>query len=225
MDTKKYIISAGIVATMLVGISSLAIAQDSNTVQPTTISASPARPQPTVVQIGPGGRTLLRGDIIAVGASSLTVKSWGGNWIINISADTELMPNSDMSQFKVGDFVGVQGIVNPESTDWQVTATLVRDWSVRKVEQENRQEIKDIIKEGTPRNWQGSASNLSGTSFTLTIDGMAYTVNVAAGAKIVNEKYSVIAFADIKTGDTVRVWGPVTDTTISASVVRDISIR
>jgi len=219
MNIKKYIVYATLVATMIVGAGSMALAEDSNTSSPSSY------PKPMIIDINSSGKILLRGTITAVGTSSLTVKSWGGNWIINILTDTKIVPGDTISQFTVGDFVGVHGQVK-EGVDWTVDATYIRDWSVRQEIQETKKEIKELKKSVDAKNWQGTASNINTTnnSFTLMIDEVAYTVSLASGARIVNRNYNDISLASITTGHTVRVWGPATDTTITAYVVRDISI-
>ena len=131
MTAKKILIGAGAVATILIGGASLVIAQNDTSIQPSTTVVSDSRPQPMIVNIGPGGKTLLRGEIKTVGSSSLTVKSWGGDWIINISSSTQLMPKTDISQFAVGDFIGVQGMVN-QSASLTIDATLVRNWTAKR---------------------------------------------------------------------------------------------
>ena len=219
MNIKKYIVYATLVATMLVGAGSMALAEDSNTSSPSSY------PKPMIIEINSSGKILLRGTITAVGTSSLTVKSWGGNWIINILTDTKIVPGDTISQFTVGDFVGVHGQVK-EGVDWTVDATYVRDWSLKQEWQTVKKEIRELKKSVDARNWQGTASNINTTtnSLTLTIDGTAYTVNVVADAKIVNRNYSLISLSDIMSGHTVRVWGSATDTTITAYVVRNTSI-
>lgn|SRR3989344_21230 len=224
---KKYIAITGI-TTLLVTGAMIVLAQESSV--PATANAnaavSAATPQPMVVQIGPGGRTLLRGTVSVVGTNSLTVKSWGGDWVINISATTKLMPGSDMSQFAVGDFVGAQGITSASAL-WTVDATLVRNWTVRKTIQEDRKEVRELIKSITARNWQGIASNVNidAKTLTLTIEGTAYSVVLAPGAKVVNVNFTAMDFSMINNGDIVRAYGPATDTTITASVLRDVSVK
>ena len=218
MDTKKYIVAAGVVASLLGGVMMVS-AQNAAPVAVANMS------QKMVVEIGPTGRTLLRGTVTAVGASSLTVKSWGGDWIINIASTTKLMPGSDMTQFQVGDFVGAQGVTSTTAV-WTVDATLVRNWTARVTMQDTRKEIKDLMKSMTPRNWQGVVVgdvNADG-SFKLKIGEVTYDIKLVTGAKVVNKNYIAISSGAIKLGDTVRVYGPATDTTITASVVRDVSI-
>lgn len=178
-----------------------------------------------VLEVGPAGRVLMRGTVKTVGTNSLTVTSWGGDWMVNVVSTTNILPASSMSQFMIGDFVGVQGSV-VQGVPWTIDATLVRDWTAKKAEQTNKQEIKNLMQSATPKNWQGTASNVntSTNSLTLTIDGTAYTVNLAANAKVVNFQYINMNLADIKSGDTVRIWATVSGTSATAYVVRDTSI-
>ena len=240
MNKKKYIITAGVIATVLGGalfLTSVYAQDQMGTSTNSNVNVNTAdHPKPMIIEIGPAGRAMLRGEITAVGTNSLTVKSWGGSWIINVSSATKINPVTDLSQFKVGDFIGVQGQINT-SAAWTIDATLVRNWTERKTMQEekqatmkerhnNEQEIKNVIKNESPKNWQGTASNINvaDASFTLTVDGTAYTVKVVTDAKIVNQTFLSTNLADIKDGHTVRVWGPVSGTAISAYVVRDVSI-
>ena len=226
MNTKKYLIGAGLTVTILGGVVSLALAED---MMMKKTSEASSHPKPMVVQIGPNGNALLRGNIKTVGTDFLTVTSWGGDWMVNVSSSDAriiIIPKVDIAQFKAGDFVGVQGSVN-KNASFTIDATIVRNWTERKEMQAAKQEIKQMIKAQNTRNWQGTASNVnvSARSLTLTINGTAYTVNIAVDAKIVNKKYLTIPLSDIKDGHTVRVWGPSSDTTITASLVRDVSIE
>ena len=227
MFTKKYMVALALGVVLVAGATSLVLAEDTASVKANiTVNALVSYPQPMIVNIGPRGNVLLRGTVSAVGSNTLTVKSWGGDWVVNISSATKLAPGSDMSQFKVGDFVGLHGVVN-QNAAWTIDATLVRNWTVRKAVTEIRKEIKTIA----AKNWQGVVSNVNtdAKSFTLTIDGkgvdgVSYAVTITSDAKVVNQNCTSISFGDIKNGDKIRVWGPAVDTTITASVVRNISI-
>ncbi len=216
MNITKKIMYVGLAATMLVGAASFTLAQ--------TPSSTPNPAGKMVLEIGPEGRTLLRGTVDSVGTNSLVVKSWGGNWTVNVSSSTKLMPTTDLSKFQKGDFVGVQGTMDTNAA-WTVNANLVRDWTIREQVKTNEKEVRQMIKDMKPRNFQGLASAVSSNSFTLTSDGVAYTVNLTTNAKIFNQKFLAMAFADIKNGDTIRVYGTLLGTTITASVVRDIFIQ
>jgi len=149
MNTKKYVVAIGVVAAVLTGATSLVLAENnmmgqdtSSLMMPTTSMVDTFRPQPMVLQVGPEGKVLLRGIVSAVGASSLTVKSWGGDWIVNVHSSARVLPeNATLSQFAVGDFVGAQGMVN-QSALWTIDATLVRDWTAKKTGQGNTEILK-----------------------------------------------------------------------------------
>ncbi|MDE2020812.1 MAG: hypothetical protein KGJ13_10795 [Patescibacteria group bacterium] len=201
------------------------------TVAPTAVSVPASQSQPMILQVGAAGKVLLRGTVASVSAGSLTVTSWGGAWTVNVGSGAEVLPvaaGNDLAQFKVGDYVGVQGTVS-RSAIWTVDATLVRDWTYRQaVNQERQQNVQSIhatIKNGTPRNYVGVASNISGSSLTLTeADGTSYTVDVALGAEVVNRNYITLPFSGIRNNDNVRVWGVNASGTITAQIVRDVSI-
>ena len=216
----KSIISVGAVVTLI--SSSFLVVSAHETSTPNEKHDHPAM----VLNVNPNGKILLRGTVQSVGTNSITVKSWGGDWVVNVSTSTKLMPEGvSLSDFKVGDFVGVHGSTSTTAT-LTVDATLVRDWRVKEESQMMKKEIKGMMEAGTPRNRQGAASNINvpAKSFTLTMEDKTFTVNVTADAKIVNKNYITITFGDILVGDTVRVWGSLSDTTITASVVRDVSI-
>ncbi|MBU6500363.1 MAG: hypothetical protein KGJ89_00845 [Patescibacteria group bacterium] len=226
MTIRKIVMGTAVVGSVL-AFALIASAQTAST----TTSGSPGTPsQPMVFEAGPAGRVLLRGTIDSVSANLLTVKSWGGDWTVNVGSGAEVLPvaaGNDLTQFKTGDFVGVQGTVS-QSANWTVDATLVRDWTYRQAvnqeRQQNVQSIRQTIQSGTPRNFQGTAGAVSGSTFTLTVNGTPYTVNVAANAQVVNRNWLTLSLASIQSGDTVRVWGTNASGTITAQIVRDVTI-
>ncbi len=220
-NSKKYIAVAGLATALLSG-AMMVSAQDSPTATAAKVN------QKMVLEVGPAGRTLMRGTVTVVGTNSLTVKSWGGDWVVNVSASTKLAPRVDMSQFQVGDFVGVQGLMST-SAAWTIDASFVRNWTERKEikaeVKENREGIKAVIKAITARNWEGVVVgdvNADG-SFKLQVGSATYDIKMATGAKVVDKGYVTLSPSSIKAGHTVRVYGPAADTTITASVVRDVS--
>jgi len=190
-----------------------------------------------VLEVGPKGNVLLRGTVNEIGANFLKVKSWGGEWMVNIPSSAQILPeNATLTQYAVGDFVGVQGTVS-QSALWTVDARLVRDWTAKKVIKEereaikkerrnNQEEIREVMKNESPKNWQGIATNINvdAKTFTLTVGGTVYTVQLVTDAKIVDKMFLSTSLTDVKEGDTVRIWGPLTDTTINAYVLRDVMI-
>jgi hypothetical protein len=190
----------------------------------------PVKAERPILEVDPEGKVLMRGTIVSVGSKSLTVNSWGGTWTVNVSPTTKVLPEAtgnDLTNLKQGDFVGIQGTVS-QSSQLTIDAVLIRDWTYHQtLNQERQQNIKSanaLKKSMAPKNYVGTASNVSDNSFTLTINGVANTVNVAPGAKIVNRNWITIKLSDIKDGDNVRVWGTNDNGTITASIVRDVSI-
>ena len=159
MNIKKYIIGAGLVSAILGGAALVVLAQDlnqNNNMGQNTESMKMEASREMAVRAGTQmvlevnhqGKVLMRGSIESIGSGSLTVKSWGGSWIVNISSATKLLPGTDMSQFKIGDFVGVQGAINTGSS-WMIDATIVRDWAAKKIEQMDKkteQENKEMMR-------------------------------------------------------------------------------
>lgn len=222
---KKTIIISGAALTLALATSVFAqVATPVAVVAPVSVPG-----QQMVLHVEANGKVLLRGTVDAVSTNALTIKSWGGDWTINVPASAEVLPAAaTLANFKVGDFVGVQGLVN-QSAAWTVDATLVRDWTERQaLTQEIRQNVQSARQEmqaNTPRTLQGTVSNLSGQSFTLTTsNGASYSVSLTADAKILMNNWLTLDFSRVQNGDIVRVWGPVSSSTVSASIFRDTSI-
>ena len=180
------------------------------------------------LEVGPRGRVLIRGFVGSVGTDSVTVKSWGGSWKV-MSAGT----TADLSKFNVGDYVGAIGTIST-SEDWTIDAKILLNHSARKGlegertgnKKEVRGEIKTEHKEKRERAKleEGSVTGISGSSLTVDLKGVSVTVDTGATTKIINKKWGTIAFSDITVGDKVRVYGTAFSSTITAKVVRDISI-
>jgi len=226
---KKLIAGVSTIVTVATFATILIASAQTTSTSPVIVSSSAVSEHP-ILQIGPEGRVLMRGTIASVASGVLTVTSWGGVWTVNVSPETKVLPvaaGNDLTQFKAGDFVGVMGVVS-QSANWTINATLVRDWTYRQVvNQERRENIQSanaLRKSNTPRDYVGTASNVSGNSFTLTVEGVADTVNVVSNAKIVNRNWITIPLSSIQNGDNVRVWGVNASGTITASIVRDVSI-
>lgn len=223
---KKIVAVLGIVG--LLAVTGVAFAENASTTTSGSGQAVVTPRQPMVLQVGPGGKVLLRGTVNSVSTNSLNVKSWGGDWTVNVLASAELMPQGiALSAVKQGDFVGVQGTVD-QSASWTVSASLVRDWTERQaLNQEIRQNVQTVrdILSGVPRNVEGTLSALSDKSFTLTTKGgTSFSVTLASGAQILQRNWLTLDFGQVQNGDMVRVWGPVASSTISASIFRDLSI-
>jgi hypothetical protein len=186
-----------------------------------------SKSQQPILQVGAAGKVQMRGTIASVASGMLTVNSWGGAWTVNVGASARIFPAAtSTTQFKAGDFVGVQGTVS-QSASLTIDATFVRDWTLPatmvKQNENNGQSSEGGTKSG-PRNFVGVASNLNGSMFTLTVNGMAESVIVSPGAQVVNRNRLTIPLASIQSGDSVRVSGVNASGTITAQIVRDMSI-
>ena len=208
----------------------LAFAQDATTTPPVTVPApvATAVSHPMVLQIGPKGAVLLRGTIDSVSSGSVTVKSWGGDWTVNVPASASVLPQGTaLSDMKQGDFVGVQGTVD-STANFTVDAKLIRDWTERQaVRQEIRSNVQ-AVRATMSRIVQGTLSNLDATAETFTLTnaaGTAYSVSLSSGAKVIGKNFTTIQLSQATNGDMVRVYGTVASSTISASIFRDVSVK
>lgn len=223
MFSKKMITVAGAAALLFAGT---AFAQ---TGTETAATAHETHSMPMVIEIHKGGGALLRGTVESATDSSITVNSWGGAWTIVISSDTRVLPHGVApSAFQKGDFVGVEGTVNT-SASWTIDAKLVRDWTARKAAHQemkrNEHAVKQQIHSTRPRNFEGVASSVDtmARTFTLASEGQSYSVILTAHAQILKKNWLTLDLASVKDGDKVRVWGTAASSTISASVLRDLS--
>ncbi len=222
--TQKTLVMFGIIGSL--AFAGVAFAQTTATTPTVTAPA-----QQTLLQVSPAGRVLLRGTIDSVSSGSVLVKSWGGDWTVNIPVSAQVLPQGvAASDFKTGDFVGVQGTIN-QSANWTVDSTLVRDWTARQaLNQEirsNVQAVRETMTSG-PRTIQGTLSNLDATAQTFTLTnsaGTAFSVSLASGAKLLANNWTTLDFTKVNNGDTVRVYGTVANSAISASIFRDVSVK
>ena len=196
-----------------------------------TATVSPKASSQMVLQVGPNGKVLLRGTVSSASSGSVTVKSWGGDWTVTVPSSASVLPQGEaLSSFKAGDFVGVQGAIDP-SASWTVNATLIRDWTARTEATQqikaNVQAVRQTMTSG-PRTIQGTISNLDAAAQTFTLTnaaGTAYSVSLASGAKILAKNWATLDFSKVSNGDTVRAYGTVASSSISASIFRDVSVK
>jgi hypothetical protein len=216
----------------LVLAASVSLAQETSPSATSSVPVTKPHPLPMVVEIGPAGNALIRGTVtnVDVGTDSLTVKSWGGDWTVKIDTNTKLLPNGlTLNQIKAGDFVGLNGKVNSEET-LTVHATLIRDWTEKKITKEEvketKKEVKQILKETKPKIHVLTVETIDKTNNTLTakLNGQTITVKLANGAKLIDRNFKTITFDKIEANDKIRVYGVLSGNTLEASVIRDISI-
>jgi len=212
----NYIKTAGILAGIaFFGLASVAFAQ----------AASPMS-----VNIGVGGHATLRGTVTAVSASSISVKSWGGTWTVQVGSATKVTPHAgaanDASDIKVGDTISVNGTAVADAA-WTIDAKTISDPAMAKAVEQERKSNENAIKQAVKTTFQGIVSNLSGASFTLTTGGgSAFTVQTNSSTKFLNNRFlSLSGTTTVGSGDHVRVFGTNASGTVTAKIVRDISIH
>ncbi len=103
-----------------------------NPTPPLTITypAPGTTPAPMVLDVSSDGRVLVRGTVLMASANLITVRSWGGIWIVRTTPQSVVIPQivpGDMSALRVGDFVGIDGYMSGQI--YTIDATLVRDWT------------------------------------------------------------------------------------------------
>lgn len=153
-------------AVSILGLVSLAMAQDTASTPPAPSPAAHPLFKPAELNINPAGRFLTHGMIVeSVSGNSFVGKIWGTSWTVNVVNASELkflLQNGEgvgqitlSSVLKSGDEVGVSGWVD-DSRELTVNGQVVRNYSLgdiqefknRENEQENEQENKDEEKTG-----------------------------------------------------------------------------
>ncbi len=229
--TKKIAASLGVLGFLASAGVAFALTSATATTDATATVAAPAAAQAPVLQVGPNGKVLLRGTVASTASGSITVKGWGGDWTVNVPSTASVLPQGEtLSNFQAGDFVGVQGTVD-SSSNWTINATLIRD---RTAKQALTEQIKTNVQAAhatmlaSARTVQGTLSNLDATAQTFTLtnaSGTAYSVSLASGAKLLASNWATLNFTKVNNGDTVRVFGSITGSALSASIFRDISVK
>ena len=220
-------VSVALLATALVAGAETTSTAASTTTTSTVTVTSPA-PQMSVM-INAQGRGTLRGTVDAISAGSLLLKTWGGDWTVNIASGTQVLPTSmggSLSQLKVGDVVTVEGMA-VGGANLTLNATKIHSLTLRMTvkneEKQNREGAKDIMKGAMPRNFAGVVSNVAANAFTLTSDGVSYLVNLATNAEVVTRNWITLPFTSIQNNDNIRIWGVNASGTITAQIVHDLS--
>lgn len=125
---KKYLSGGiGVAVVALAIASAIALVASAQSPNASTNAVS----GPIMISINPNGKVLLRGTIESVGATTVVVKSWGGSWTIKIApTSTIVSTNRSVSDFKVGNIVGVSGTMAQDGS-FAIDASLLRLWGQR----------------------------------------------------------------------------------------------
>lgn len=139
---KKIILIAG--AAGVLALTSTAFAEEDASVRANMgmrMSVSQPMMKMDMLNISPSGEATIRGTVSAVNGNIVSVKSWGGEWMIRISDATQynapkrwMMATSSTSsstvptpvKFTVGDFIGVQGRVSTDAS-WTIDAKFINN--------------------------------------------------------------------------------------------------
>lgn len=200
---KKILVAGAILSLLSLVIVPMALAQ--------TTTSAPATSSPVYsISAGTNGNVTLRGTLKAISGTSLTVTSWGGDWMVDVSSAKLLRrfgAVAGIAEFQTGDQLTVQGKVST-SASWSITATRVQDMSIQ---------AKNADSTGTV-----SSLNAGARTFSLTTKNKGVVVVTVNGdAKIYLGK-NPAQISDLANGQTVRVQGvwDRTASTILASLVR-----
>lgn len=79
-----------------------------------------------ILKVESNGDTVLRGVVTAISSNTLSVKTWGGVWTIDLSKLPSGFQQNEAAKIKVGDFVGVNGIM--DQTTQIIVAKFARVW-------------------------------------------------------------------------------------------------
>lgn len=94
-----------------------------------TTPSGPRPKQPQVLEVNGKGNVLMRGTVTAANGDSLTISSWGGSWtVLPAEAPEIISKDKTISSIAVGDYVGVQGTIVPNTT-LTIKAKVVRNRS------------------------------------------------------------------------------------------------
>ncbi|HVZ75909.1 MAG TPA: hypothetical protein VG934_01400 [Candidatus Paceibacterota bacterium] len=107
-------------------------AASSTMIAPALYPAAGTTPAPRVVEIAADGSALIRGTVATVGPTSVTINTWGGVWIVQISGASTVIPpyatSGTLEGLRVGDFIGAEGYVDQAAPNL-LDASIVRDWT------------------------------------------------------------------------------------------------
>lgn len=178
---------------------------------------SDERPQ---VHVNAGGKVVLHGAMVtAVAADSFSATVAFGEyksaWTVKINDKTEVHRRKGgrtvIAEIAVGDMVSVTGALDPNAASATVTAHVVKDWNATKPE------LKETL-------IQGSVKAVDGMTYTVVVKDREHAVKVSANTTVLSASWAKADLANVKVGDTVRVYGMATGDVIEAIVLRDISI-
>ena len=215
MNIKKILV--GMITVMTLGVElALPVAAQSATPTPTKETRREIRQDLKAVRQANKGKFthFINAVVTANSGTSLTVSYNGKSITVNTTSNTQLRRHfwgsSTLSEISVNDKVNVWGVW-ADDAQTTITASLIRDVSIMK-----RREV-----------FFGTVSSLNSSGFVLaSMNRGNQTVTVSSSTKYINRKGAAITFADVKTGDRVRIngmWDNVNNTVTEISQVKDFS--
>ncbi len=152
------------------------------------------------------------GQVTAVNGSSFTISKDGKTYTVNTDSNTKFRRRfwggSSLSEITVNDKVNVWGTWTDDNKT-AINAKLVRDVSIQK-------------RNGV---FFGQVTSLGSNTFVMSTIGRGnQTVTVSSSTKFINISGGTIAFADLKTGDRVRIrglWDRVANTITEVKEIKD----
>jgi hypothetical protein len=82
---------------------------------------------PIVVLIDANGRATVRGTLLSVSSTTITIQSWGLQFVVDATNAQIVGKVSTLASFAVGDIIGVQGTLS-QSSPGTLIASTIRDW-------------------------------------------------------------------------------------------------
>jgi hypothetical protein len=133
------------------------------------------------VHINDNGKVLVRGaEITAISGTTITAKNMFGSyamiWTVRTDTDTKFVRKhggaSVVSELSVGDFMSFSGAFDTTATTPTVNASLIKDWSIQKLDQVLTGEVKSVntgaLSFVLNTEKKGDVSVLTNTSTTFT---------------------------------------------------------
>jgi hypothetical protein len=184
----------------MLGAAPLAYATDGATPTAITIAASgPAAVGSTLEShVNNDGSVLLRGaKITALNGATLTVtQTWGAyvaTWTVVTDPSTELLRRYDgassVTEFSVGDYVAVKGVLDASASSPTVKAIIVRDYSIQKKN----------------ASFSGTVSSVASSSFVLATASRGNVTVVVDANTAIKEGGASTTFAAIAAGKKITL--------------------
>lgn len=175
------------------------------------------------LRIGANGMTDVRGaKVTGITGTTLsavsTVGSTALSWTVQTDAATKFRARNGEIRFadiRIGDTLNFKGMIVGGGSVLSVQASSVTDVTVQRPNPET------AVFQGRLKAIAGAVAP---TTLTLAVGNADYAVKIAADTVVLSNAWARTTLARFAVGDTVRVYGTRTGTSIDAVVVRNVSI-